>query len=279
MGHVTTRITGFVDEISPDVAEQIAAAQRIGLHGIDVRSVQNINVLDLTPAHLLDLRQRAVDAGLTLQSVGSPVNKVAYAPEHRAGELDKLRRAIAAAKALGTERVRIFSPEWTQEGTEPDHGGLLDWMGEQVELAEDAGVRLIHENDAKFYGAYPTAAQRLMEALSGPHFALAYDAANTVLLGYRTTRDWLPWMMPYLDTIHVKDAIQAEGRIVPAGEGDGEWPDFLSAVIRQGWQGPLTLEPHLEVAGRFGGFSGEERFAEAARALRQVLTAAGGQWE
>jgi len=273
------RITGFVDEISPVPAEQIEAAVRIGLHGIDVRSANDVNVLDLTPDDLAELHQRTSDAGLNVQTVGSPVNKVAYSAANRAIELEKLKRAIAAASALGTERIRIFSPEWTDTTREPDHEGMIDWLREQVAVAESAGMRLIHENDAKFYGAYPAAAQRLMAALYGPSFSLAYDAANTVLLGYRTLKDWLPWMVPFLDTIHVKDAIQSEGRIVPVGAGEGEWPEFLAEIVHLGWQGPLTLEPHLAVAGHFGGFSGEARFTAAANSLRSVLVAAGGQWE
>ena len=87
--------------------------------------------------------------------------------------------------------------------------------------------------------------------------------------------DWFPWVLPYLDTLHIKDAIEADHKIVPAGEGDGELLDAFNWLVSQGWSGPLTIEPHLAAAGPRGGFSGEELFEVAVVALRKVAGEAG----
>jgi hypothetical protein len=78
-----------------------------------------------------------------------------------------------------------------------------------------------------------------------------------------------------LDTVHVKDAIEAEGRFVEAGAGDGEFVAALSYLQSQGWEGTLSLEPHAQVAGTHGGFSGEDAFGYAVLALRRVMFQAG----
>jgi sugar phosphate isomerase/epimerase len=164
-------------------------------------------------------------------------------------------------------------PEGREEELAPN---VIVWMSEQRRLAIDQGVILIHENDAKFWGAYPDNSKRLYNELHGPNFKAAFDFANTVLLGYRPMQDWFPWILPFLDTLHIKDAIQEGHKIVPAGEGDGQIEETLRFLIGQGWKGNLTIEPHLQAAGPLGGFSGAQLFETAVSALRTVLTNAGG---
>ena len=84
---------------------------------------------------------------------------------------------------------------------------------------------------------------------------------------------------PHLDTIHIKDAIEADRQVVPAGEGDGELAATMRFLISQNWHGPLTLEPHLQAAGPLGGFSGPELFAHAADQMKAVVLEAGGTVE
>ena len=152
---------------------------------------------------------------------------------------------------------------------------VIAWMSAQRKLAADEGVVLIHENDDRYWGAHPANAKRLMETIGSDNFKFAFDFANTVLQGYRTLDDWFPWVLPYLDTLHIKDAIKSEHKIVPAGEGDGQLLETFRWLVEQGWSGPLTIEPHLAAAGPMGGFSGEQLFEVAVNALRKVAGEAG----
>ncbi len=51
------RLSAFADEISPDLDEQIATLQRQGIRYLDLRSMWNINVLDLSDAHIRQIKQ------------------------------------------------------------------------------------------------------------------------------------------------------------------------------------------------------------------------------
>lgn len=280
MTHKTAfTLTGFADEISPLLPEQIETFKSLRLQALDIRSVDGVNVLQLSDEKLREVRAAAEANELGIQAVGSPVNKVDLTPENRIAELGKLKRAIEAAHILGTRRIRIFTPETPELEHDSAWGAIQEWMGEQIALAKDADVLLIHENDAKFWGAYPKNAKRLFAEFDGPHFKAAFDFANTVLLGFHPLGDWFPWILPYLDTIHIKDAIRAEGKVVPAGKGDGQLREVLAYVSEEGWSGPLTLEPHLAAAGPLGGFSGAQLFRVAAEALREVLDDAGVEIE
>lgn len=255
------KITLFADECDPTFEKQANFIRQHGLDGLDLRSANGRNVLDLTEADLFEIER----SRLAVQSIGSPVNKMELDWSKHAAELAKLRRALDIAKRLDVERVRIFSPvsaSWKD---------IQDWMAPMVEMGESEGVVLLHENDARYYGAYPDGSKRLLDRFGSPLFKAAFDFANTVLIGFRPLADWFPWLIPHLDTLHIKDAIEVEQRVVPAGEGEGEIEEVLSVLKERRWEGTLSLEPHLEVAGPFGGFSGEDRCTFALRALTSIL--------
>ncbi len=270
-------MSAFGDEVSPDLDVQIATLKRLGIDGLDVRSVGDVNVLNLSDSELSEVRKACQVAGLAIRGVGSPVNKVPMTAENRPVEMQKLKRSIEAAKVLGTSLIRIFSPIANRADDDmrawPE---VKAWLGEMASRARDAGVVLLHENDGDFFGAYPNNCRRLLEELGGPHFRAVFDFANTLLLGYLPMRDWFPWILPHLDSMHIKDVVRSEGRVVPAGEGDGEMTDTLRLALESGWSGTLTLEPHLKAGGPYGGTSGPELFEVAVAALRRTVEDAGG---
>jgi sugar phosphate isomerase/epimerase len=256
-------ITLIADEAYDTAQEQIEFVRSEGLDGLDLRNANGRNVLDLTEADLAELEVAHIEC------LASPINKVAWSEDGAEGELEKLRRACGLAHRLGTKRIRIFTPEaesWEQ---------VKAWMEPQVRLAEAEGVILLHENDARYWGAYPENARQLFAEFGSPHFRAAFDFANTVLIGFRPWDDWFPWILPHLDTIHIKDALEAEGRVTPAGEGDGQVVRTLAWLGEQGWSGPLTLEPHLRHAGPMSGDSGPELCRVAHQALLRCLEEAG----
>ena len=78
-------------------------------------------------------------------------------------------------------------------------------------------------------------------------------------------------MRPYIEYVHVKDALAGSGRVVPAGEGDGEIPETISALRDSGFDGYFSLEPHLSQTHALGGFSGPDLFTEAWQAFTDLL--------
>ena len=259
------KITLFADECDPSFARQAAFIQTRGIEGLDLRTCNGRNVIDFTEEDLYEIERSRIP----VQCIGSPVNKLELEWTKHAAEMAKLVRSIEIAKRLDVERVRIFSPvsaSWQD---------VQQWMAPMVELGESEGIVLLHENDARFYGAYPDGSHRLFDRFGSPLFRAAFDFSNTVLIGFRPMADWFPWLLPHLDTLHIKDAIEAEQRVVPAGEGDGQIEEVLMFLKGKHWDGTLSLEPHLEMAGPFGGFSGEERCAVAHEALLEILERVG----
>jgi sugar phosphate isomerase/epimerase len=268
-------LSAFADEISPDLQTQVQTLRRLKVPGLDLRSISGTNVLSLTNAQLDEVVEACTANGLHVQAIGSPVNKVPLTAINQSQELEKLRMAIHAAKRTGTELIRIFTPEVEERDMGSAWMAVEAWMDEQVQLAMENGITLIHENDARFYGAFPEYAKRLFDRFGGPSFRAAFDFANTVLIGYFPMPDWFPWLLPHLHTLHIKDAIRDGHQIVPAGDGEGQMEETLRWLVEQGWTGPLTIEPHLASAGKLGGFSGEQLFEVAVNSFRAVAGNAG----
>ena len=260
-------ITAFADEIAPDLATQLRVMKLNCVVGLDLRGVDGKNVLALSDAEIDEVGRAVAEAGLRVQCVGSSVNKVRLEEGTEAQEGAKLDRAIEVAGRLGIRRIRIFTPE------SEDGDAVMAYMERQVEKAAKGDALLLVENDAKYWSAYPQNAKRLFRELAGTNLMAAFDFANAHLLG-TTVEEWFPWIVPYLDTLHIKDARIDEsghGKVVPAGEGDAGVAITLKALWDDHWHGPLTLEPHLAHAGAAGGFSGEELFGQAANALYSIL--------
>lgn len=277
--HPAFPVSAFGDEAGPSVDEQVEALVKTQIGGLDVRSVNGVNVLDLSESALEAVRTKCDSRGRRVQAVGSPVNKVPLGGDTHAAEVKKLRTAVEAATRLQTSRIRIFTPEVARGHEDEAWPAVRDLVAEMIDIAKGSGIVLIHENDGSYFGAYPENAKRLFGELGGPNFKAAFDFANTVLIGYRPMSDWFPWLLPHLDTLHIKDAIETTGEIVPAGKGDGQVVETLRWLILERWHGPLTSEPHLKAAGPRGGFSGPELFEVAAGALRDSVIVAGGTTE
>ena len=257
-------LSAFADEIDADLGVQFEHLVAEGISLVDLRSAFGKNVMLLSDAEVLEVKRQAEEAGLGFNCVASPINKVTVADGSAEEELAKLRRAGEVAGLLGISRIRIFSPEGD------DWGVIEPWMAKQVEFAEANDLVLMHENDGKYYGSIPENARRLFETFGSASFVAAFDFANSVQHGFYAMKDWFPWVLPFLETVHIKDA-REDGKVVPAGEGVGQVRETLVWLRDQGWSGVLSIEPHLQFAGDRGGFSGTESFGIAAKAIKGIL--------
>src|SRR5215469_751468 len=105
---MTFILSGFADEISPDLDEQLAVLAAESISHLELRSVWSTNVADLDDVQLASLRRQLSESGVQVSAVGSPIGKVGIdAP--LAPELERLRRVADVAGELGTTLVRVFS--------------------------------------------------------------------------------------------------------------------------------------------------------------------------
>jgi sugar phosphate isomerase/epimerase len=271
-------LTGFADEISPELEEQLETLGEESIGYMELRSVSNTNVLDLTDDELDRVKSAVAQRGIGISSIGSPIGKAPVA-EPFGPHLESFRRALHVAEVMETPYIRVFS-FFIPEGHEPGNyrEEVIDRMGIMAGEAEDSGITLLHENEKEIYGDVPSRCLDILAGIESPALRAAWDAANFVQCGVRPYKEGYASLRPYVEYVHVKDAISGSGRVVPAGEGDGQLPETLSALRASGFDGFFSLEPHLASAGTYSGFSGPALFRKAAGAFKDLLRRHGIEW-
>jgi sugar phosphate isomerase/epimerase len=268
-------LSGFADEISPDFAEQCAVASDLGLKYIEVRSAWGVNILDLKPEQLSRMQELLAAHDLKVSSIGSPIGKIGI-DEEFPPHLDRMRHAADVAHVFGAPYIRIFS-FFLRSGADPgEHRTeVISRMRSLTRVAESSDLILLHENEKDIYGDVPSRCLDIVRSVGSPHLRLAWDAANFVQVGVRPYTDGYAMLRPHLEYVQIKDALAADGTVVPAGEGDGEVARTVRALRHDGFDGFFSLEPHLARVHATGGFSGPDGFRRAHRAFTELLTAEG----
>lgn len=237
-------LSGFSDEIAPELDLQLAAIREWGLSHIELRAADGVNVSDFSTEKGKEVKNKLAGAGVSVSSIGSPIGKIGV-EEDFAPHLEKLKRTLEIQKELGAPYLRMFS-FYIPQGRAPEdfREEVLDRMGRMVEEAAAWDSVLLHENEKGIYGDNAPRCKELLEAFYGPHFKAVFDFANFVQVGQQTLPAY-ELLKPYVEYVHVKDAQWGTGAVVPAGQGDGHVKDILTDLIGGGWKGFLSLEPHL----------------------------------
>jgi sugar phosphate isomerase/epimerase len=268
---MTFILSGFADEISPELDEQLATLAAESITHLELRSAWSTNVADFDDSQVARVRRLLDDAGVTVSAIGSPIGKIAVSAPLEP-ELERMRRVAAIAAELGTSIVRVFS-FFIPPGEPPDRHRheVIERMRALAWIAEENGLILAHENEKEIYGDRPERCADLIDSVGSPALRATFDAANFVQVGVQPQSEAYELLRPYLLYLQVKDALVTTGEVVPAGQGDGQVRETLDALQRSGFEGYVSLEPHLAQAGRFGGYSGPDGFRRAAQALKALL--------
>ncbi|WP_257345900.1 sugar phosphate isomerase/epimerase family protein [Pseudalkalibacillus decolorationis] len=264
-------LTGFADEISPELYEQLDVLESEEIKNIEFRGVWGKNVLDLTDEELEQVKEELDQRGFRLSSIGSPIGKVGINDDFDE-HLVKFQRAIHVAKMFDTEYIRIFS-FFIPEGDDPSkhRDEVMKRMKTLSSIAEKKDVILLHENEKEIYGDTAERCLDIFETCHSPNLRCAFDPANFVQCGVIPFTNAYPLLDKHIEYIHIKDALMENGKVVPAGEGDGQVLDLLQALQQKGYSGFLSLEPHLSAAETFSGFSGPKLFKVASQSLKHLL--------
>lgn len=268
------RLSAFADEISRDPVEQIDVLERLGVRHIEFRSVHGVNVLDLSDAQHAEFRDLLLLRGVGLSAIGSPIGKIKIT-EPFEPHLERIEKALAIAEFYDAPRVRVFS-YYMPPGENPDayRAEVVRRMTELTRRAADRGITLFLENEKGIFGDTAARVLDLLETIDSPALGHAFDPANYLEVGQPIDEAWT-LLRSRVNHFHVKDYDATLRKNVPCGAGEGQIPRLIADAAAHGFDGFCTLEPHLIVAEASYGFTGPERFGDAARALQAGLNAAG----
>jgi sugar phosphate isomerase/epimerase len=264
------KLSAFADEISPELDDQIRVCREIGVTHVELRNVRGVNVLDFDADLRAEIRSKLRDNGMGVLCIGSPIGKVKITdpwPAH----FERFKTAVELAEYFEAPYVRIFSYYPPEPGGDmsPHRDEVVRRMNEKVAYVAGRNLTLLHENEKGIFGDRGGSCFELIVSVNSPKLRCAFDFANFIQVGESPLANWRH-LKPYTVHLHIKDARFKDGKIVPAGQGDGQIGKVIADAYQGGYRGFLTLEPHLAADGQFSGFSGPDLFKKAADALKEV---------
>lgn len=269
--------SAFADEVTDDFLGQVKylASENVGY--IELRFLNKKNVVDLSKAELTEAGKIIADYGLGVSAIGSPVGKVRL-DENFTEHLDMFKRAAECALFFKTRFIRVFSYYAPQDKNIKDYRSeVMDRFGAKVDVIEDVDIVMVHENETNIYGHSAENCVDLIETINSPKLRLVYDPGNFVWgrgIVDNIKTCW-PKMKPYVVHVHIKDwQLGSDVGSIP-GQGDGQINELLQELAHCEYDGFLTMEPHLQAGGKFGGKTGPELFSEATRAVRKIAAEVG----
>jgi len=239
-----TKLTGFADEIDTDLHKQIKLLNELSMKYIELRSVGGKNVADFTWEEAENIKEILEKHDIKVSAIGSPIGKIQITDEYES-HFTTFKKVVELAKWFDAPYIRIFS-FFIPDGENADQyqEEVFRRLERMIAYAKEQNVILLHENEKDIYGDSAERCLALFANLYGSHFKGTFDFANFVQCGQDTLEAY-KMLEPYIEYIHIKDAILESGEVVLPGEGDGNLKEILGMVEEKGYSGFLSLEPHL----------------------------------
>ena len=269
-------LSGFADEISPDLDVQLETLQRLGIRNLELRGVWDKNVLQLSDAEAARVKAALDQRGIGVSAIGSPIGKIKIDDPFEP-HLDAFERALRLAEYFHAPYIRMISFFVPEGQAAAYRSQVMERLRALLDRARGRPVVLLHENEKHIYGDVPSRCLDIMETMASSQMRITFDPANFVQCGVRPFDEAYPLLAEHIAYMHIKDARLSDGVVVPAGQGDGQVRRVLDALHGRGFDGYASLEPHLAKAGPFSGFSGPDLFEVAVGALRDLLTGIGAE--
>ena len=234
-------LSAFADEYADSLKEQCEALNGFGIGNIELRGVNGKNVSVLTSSEVKEAKKIFDDYGIKVSSIGSSLGKIDI-DEDLNGHLETAKRVYETANILGAKNVRIFS--FYSKNAPFSKSKIYAGLEKLVDLSDDTGLTLCHENEALIYGESPEKCLEIAEYFGG-RVKCVFDMGNFVLDGYEPMAAY-KLLLDHIEYFHIKDALFA-GAIVPAGKGEAKIKGILDDYKENGRKDTfITLEPHLQ---------------------------------
>lgn len=240
-------ISGFADEIDPQLDVQLKVVKELGMDHICLRAADGKGIADYTFEEFQQsILPRLQAAGVKVSSLGSPIGKIDIDDEDAyAKQLEQLDTLCRICNLLDCKYIRMFSFWMLNKNPDEWKDEVLNKLRGFADIAAKYDVVLIHENEKDIYGDIGSRCKVILDELASPHFKAAFDFANFVQCGEDTAACW-EMLKEHVAYIHIKDAVAGNKENVVCGTGDGKIAQILKKAIREdGYEGFLTLEPHL----------------------------------
>jgi len=256
------RVAAITDEFSPDIEIAVRSMTGIGMTGAELRMVFGKNIVDLSDEELARAIEIVRRAGLEIISIASPLLKCVlpdspevdarfqqdmFAAKHTFADQPRLTaRSLEIAQRTGARIIRVFS-YWRTVDPQVCFDRIVEALHALAEQAAPHHVIIGLENEHACNIATGAETARLLAALDHPNLKVVWDPANAVVSGEKAFPEGygiLP--VSRIQHVHAKDCTMDGHTPLWCALGDGVvgWRGQVDALVRDGYNGWLSLETH-----------------------------------
>lgn len=265
------KLSIVTDEISADFETAIELACEWGVRALELRGFETNRVPLFTAfqkariAELLDEYQASVVAispGLfkfpypartrerfTLRSFDAKLYESWQASrELLRYQLEELLPAsLEYAKQVGAPLIVIFSFHRGAASSIPVPDEVLQTLHDAAEQAAKAGLDLAIEVEDEYWADTGARAAELVKRIGHPNLSINWDPGNAYVAGDEPYPTGYQAVRPYVRHVHFKDARRSpDGKYSWAVQGDIDWAGQIRALVADGYDGYVSVEPHLQ---------------------------------
>jgi sugar phosphate isomerase/epimerase len=257
-------LTGFADEAADGIENQIAVTKKLGWERIEIRAVDGTNIHDLSESDFTLVSGKLAQAGIQANALGSNIaNWGRDIGEPFEDVLETVDRTIQRMTLLGATLVRVMSWKVCRDGDgraikNQQEKERFRRLREISKRFTAVGITPVHENCATYGGMSWKHTLRMLEEVPG--LKLVFDTGNPPL-----TEDFdRPWPYPdqsswefyskvkdHIAHVHIKDSYRnkenGEEVYCWPGDGAGDVERVLEDLKASGYNGGLSIEPHMTV--------------------------------
>jgi L-ribulose-5-phosphate 3-epimerase len=275
----------ITDEVTQNFESALVWVKGFGLQRVELRFLWNKYVTELQPDEVKRAQDLIAKHGMEVSVIDSayfktllPGTESKFAegkPDPLQSSFDRqnaiLENAMARAKDFGTDKVRIFAFLRVA-----DPQTVFDRVAKELErtagVAHREGIRLILENEFSCNVATGAEGAAMLNAVRSPALGLNWDPGNAYAAGetpYPNGYD--PIDKKRMWHMHLKDAAPnpngGESVWMPIGGGKIDYLGQFRALIKNGYEGTMSLETHYLNAAK----NKEESSRESMNGLLNVI--------
>mgnify|MGYP001201836781 FL=1 len=246
-------LTGFADEVSSNIEDQIRVTKELGWNAIEARSIGDLNIHDISDADFENVCKVLIDNEILINCFGSTIaNWSKKISDPFEISLQEVERTISRMQCLNVKLVRIMSYARCP-GSEQYAEERFRRLKVICNKFLDAGIKPLHENCMNYGGMSWMHTLELIKNIPG--LRLVFDTGNPVISkDYSKTEDrkqdsleFFKKIHEHVEHIHIKDAFLDKDKecFVFPGEGDAKILDILKELKHMNYKGGISIEPHM----------------------------------
>lgn len=256
------RISLAASDVSQDFETAIELGHEWGIRDFELRHVFLKRVPDISDEEELRIIQTIKEYNVNITAISPGLFKIPLIPQKLKNHLEvRLPASFRLAEKLKTNMIIVMGVlKRKGERREEVIPKVVDILQKASKRAQKAGIILALENEGDCWVATGKETAEIVKMIDSPALRVNWDPGNAFAFGENPYPEGYNHVKDYIVNVHIKDAVIDNKtnlkKYVVLGEGKVGWYSQVKALKNNGYEGFLSLEPHISprVKGAYRGY-------------------------